>query len=69
MPLRRNRWYSHPERPRALLTGDPATLTGQVTYSLSLLRALDRPVCDLDGTRLVEGWQPADFPTELLRAP
>lgn len=53
----------------ALLTGDPSTLNGQVAYSLSLLRQLDRPVHDLDGQTLVEGWQPADFPVEKLHAP
>lgn len=57
------------EAALALLTGDPAALTGQVTYSLSLLRSLDRPVRDLDGATIVEGWQPADFPTDLLRQP
>ena len=55
------------EAALALLTGDPDALTGQIAYSLSLLRRLDRPVRDLDGTTLVEGWQPADFPTDLLR--
>lgn len=59
-------WPSEPEETMAeaallLCTGDPATLTGRVTYSLPLLRELDRPVRTLDGTALVEGWQPADL--------
>jgi citronellol/citronellal dehydrogenase len=57
------------EAALALLTGDPDVLTGQVAYSLSLLRALDRPVRDLDGVTLVEGWQPADLPVDRLRFP
>lgn len=59
-------WPSEPEETMAeaalaLCTGDPGTLTGRVTYSLPLLRELDRPVRTLDGTTLVEGWQPADL--------
>ncbi len=57
------------EAALALLTGDADVLTGQVAYSLSLLRALGRPVLDLDGVTLVDGWQPPDFPTALLREP
>lgn len=52
-----------------LLTGDPAVLTGLVAYSLSLLYQLDRPVYDLAGEELVEGWQPADFPIDQLKFP
>jgi NAD(P)-dependent dehydrogenase (short-subunit alcohol dehydrogenase family) len=39
----------------------PPELTGRVTYSLSLLEELDRPVYDLHGEHLVDGWQPADL--------
>ncbi|MDE3207039.1 MAG: SDR family oxidoreductase [Acidobacteriota bacterium] len=46
----------------ALLTGDPEVLTGQDLLSIDLLYALRRPVYDLTGTRLVEGWQPDDLP-------
>lgn len=35
-------------------------LTGRVTYSLSLLAELQRPVRSLDAKELVEGWQPGD---------
>ena len=57
------------EAALALLTGDADVLTGKVAYSLSLLRALGRPVRDLDGVALVDGWQPHEFPTALLREP
>jgi citronellol/citronellal dehydrogenase len=57
------------EAALALLTGDPDVLTGQVAHSLSLLRALGRPVRDLDGATLVEDWQPADLPVDRLRFP
>jgi len=57
------------EAALALVTGDPSTMTGRVAYSLSLLHELQRPVYDLGGRALVEGWQPGQFPTELLRAP
>lgn len=45
----------------ALLTGDPSTLTGRIAYSLQLLVELGRPVYDLTGRDLVEGWQPGDL--------
>ena len=51
----------------ALCTGDPKTLTGRVTYSLSLLVELGRPVRTIDGSALVAGWQPADIdPARLI---
>jgi NAD(P)-dependent dehydrogenase (short-subunit alcohol dehydrogenase family) len=50
------------EAALALCTGDPAVLTARICYSLSLLAELDRPVRDLHGEHLVEGWQPADIP-------
>jgi NAD(P)-dependent dehydrogenase (short-subunit alcohol dehydrogenase family) len=46
----------------ALLTGDPMTLTGMDVFSIKLLNDLQRPVYDFTGTKLVEGWQPADLP-------
>lgn len=53
----------------ALLSGDPAELTGRVEYNLSFLRRIDRPVRMLDGTTLLDGWQPADFPLDKLIDP
>jgi NAD(P)-dependent dehydrogenase (short-subunit alcohol dehydrogenase family) len=49
------------ESALALCTGDPSVLTGRIAYSLQLLVELDRPVYDLKGDTLVEGWQPADL--------
>src|SRR3954470_13380893 len=49
------------EAALALCTGDPAVLTGQITYSLALLQQLGRPVYDLHGISLLEGWQPSDL--------
>ena len=49
------------EAALALCTADPATLTGQVTTSLQLLVDLDRPVHDVTGAALLDGWQPADL--------
>jgi NAD(P)-dependent dehydrogenase (short-subunit alcohol dehydrogenase family) len=49
------------EAALALCTGDPKVLTGRVTYSLSLLVELGRPVRTLDGRSLLAGWQPADI--------
>ena len=51
------------EAALALCVCDPAELTGQVCYSLSLLERLQRPVLDLRGVSLVDGWQPADIRT------
>ena len=55
------------EAALALATADPASLTGQVTYSLQLLVDLDRPVHDLRGESLLDGWQPADLPPRIER--
>ncbi len=49
----------------ALCDGDRAELTGRVAYSLELLAELDRPVRDLRGAALVDGWQPADLPARI----
>jgi len=50
------------ETTLALCSGDPAVLTGRIAFSLQLLVELKRPVLDLHGERLVDGWQPADLP-------
>ncbi len=49
------------EAALALCSGDPAVLTGRIAYSLQLLLELQRPVLDLHGEHLVEGWQPAEL--------
>lgn len=43
------------------------TLTGRVARSLQLLVELRRPVLDLEGAQLVEGWQPPDLPAVIAR--
>jgi ketosteroid isomerase-like protein len=53
------------EAALALVTGDPDILTGQVVDSLSLLERLRRPVYDLGGVDLVDGWQPDSLPDRL----
>jgi NAD(P)-dependent dehydrogenase (short-subunit alcohol dehydrogenase family) len=50
------------EAAMALVAGDADVLTGQITYSLDLLAQLRRPVYNLRGTELVDGWQPEDIP-------
>jgi NAD(P)-dependent dehydrogenase (short-subunit alcohol dehydrogenase family) len=55
------------EAALALCTGDPDVLTGRIAYSLQLLLELDRPVHDLRGEQLVEGFQPADLPPRIRR--
>jgi NAD(P)-dependent dehydrogenase (short-subunit alcohol dehydrogenase family) len=51
----------------ALCTADPDLLTGRIAYSLQLLVELKRPVFDLRGESLVDGWQPADLPAVIAR--
>ncbi len=51
----------------ALCSGDPSVLTGRVAFSLQLLLELRRPVLDLYGEHLVEGWQPDDLPEVIAR--
>jgi len=51
----------------ALCDGDPSFVTGKVAFSLELLVELQRPVHDLLGRSLVEGWQPADLPARMAR--
>jgi NAD(P)-dependent dehydrogenase (short-subunit alcohol dehydrogenase family) len=53
------------EAALALCTGDPDTLTGQIAYSLDLLRVLGRVTYDLYGIEPVEGWGPEDLPERI----
>ena len=55
------------EATLALCTADPAVLTGRLAFSLQLLVELRRPVRDLQGEELVEGWQPEDLPGIIAR--
>ena len=55
------------EAALALCAGDPTVLTGRLAYSLQLLIELRRPVHDLLGDSLVEGWQPDDLPVVVAR--
>jgi NAD(P)-dependent dehydrogenase (short-subunit alcohol dehydrogenase family) len=54
------------EAALALCTGDPNVLTGRIAYSLQLLLELQRPVYDLHGQQLLEGWQPEDLPAAII---
>jgi citronellol/citronellal dehydrogenase len=49
------------EAALALCSSDPTVLTGRIAFSLQLLLELRRPVRDLHGEHLVEGWQPDDL--------
>jgi NAD(P)-dependent dehydrogenase (short-subunit alcohol dehydrogenase family) len=49
------------EAALALVTADPKRLSARIAFSLQLLVELGRPVRDLRGEALVEGWQPADI--------
>lgn len=49
------------ESALALCSSDPDVVTGRLAYSLQLLLELGRPVYDLHGKQLVEGWQPPDL--------
>ncbi len=49
----------------ALCTSSPDELHARIAYSLDLLIELGRPVYDLHGRELMEGWQPADLPGRL----
>ncbi|MCE2390412.1 MAG: SDR family oxidoreductase [Proteobacteria bacterium] len=55
------------EAALALCTCEPSQLTGRIAYSLQLLLELRRPVRDLTGRSLVDGWQPDDLPATLER--
>ncbi|MGE0877507.1 MAG: SDR family NAD(P)-dependent oxidoreductase [Acidimicrobiia bacterium] len=52
----------------ALCSAPPREFTGRVTYSLSLLVTLGRPVMSLDGREKVAGWQPDDIDRSRLGA-
>jgi citronellol/citronellal dehydrogenase len=49
------------EAALALCTGDRTVLSGRIAFSLQLLLELERPVYDLRGQHLMDGWQPADL--------
>ena len=53
------------EAALALCTADPNSLHARIAYSLDLLVELGRPVYDLHGKVLTQGWQPADLPARL----
>jgi NAD(P)-dependent dehydrogenase (short-subunit alcohol dehydrogenase family) len=55
------------EAALALVTADPTALTARLAFSLQLLVELDRPVRDLHGRELVDGWQPADLRPVIAR--
>jgi hypothetical protein len=55
------------EAALSLCTGDPAVLTGRIAFSLQLLVELERSVRDLNGEKLVDGWQPVDLPPIIAR--
>jgi NAD(P)-dependent dehydrogenase (short-subunit alcohol dehydrogenase family) len=55
------------EAALALSTCDARQLTGRITYSLSLLVELGRPVYGLDGRTLLRGWQPDEIERARLR--
>ena len=55
------------EAALALCTGDPDLLTGRIAFSLQLLTELQRPVFDLHGEDLVDGWQPENLPDIIAR--
>jgi NAD(P)-dependent dehydrogenase (short-subunit alcohol dehydrogenase family) len=55
------------EAALALCTADPGVLTGRIAYSLQLLLELRRPVRDLRGGELVDGWQPDDLAAVIAR--
>jgi NAD(P)-dependent dehydrogenase (short-subunit alcohol dehydrogenase family) len=55
------------EAALALCSGDPGVLTGRIAYSLQLLLELRRPVYDLHGEKLVDGWQPDDLTPVIAR--
>lgn len=55
------------EAALALCSSDPDRLTARIAYSLQLLLELKRPVYDLRGDELVEGWQPEDLRAVIAR--
>ena len=55
------------EAALTLCSENPVVMTGRIAYSLQLLHELRRPVRDLQGVHLVEGWQPGDLPAVIAR--
>jgi NAD(P)-dependent dehydrogenase (short-subunit alcohol dehydrogenase family) len=55
------------EAALALCSADPDAITGRIAYSLQLLVELQRPVHDLHGVHLLDGWQPLDLPAIIGR--
>jgi NAD(P)-dependent dehydrogenase (short-subunit alcohol dehydrogenase family) len=55
------------EAALVLATADAAACSGSIAYSLQLLHELRRPVYDLGGENLVDGWQPDDLPAVIAR--
>jgi len=55
------------EASLALCSSGINVMTGRIAYSLQLLLELHRPVHDLLGEKLVEGWQPHDLPAIIER--
>lgn len=49
------------EASYALITGDPAVLSGRISYSLQLIVELELEVRNFANTALVEGWQVPDI--------
>ena len=54
------------EAALALCSGDPRFLTGRIMRSLEFLVEAARPVHQLDGLALLDGWQPEDIPASRL---
>jgi NAD(P)-dependent dehydrogenase (short-subunit alcohol dehydrogenase family) len=50
-----------------LLATCDGSFTGRIAYSLQLLYEARRPVFDITGSSLVEGWQPDDLPGVISR--
>ena len=55
------------EAALALCSGPPGALTGRIAFSLQLLVELQRPVRDLHGEDLVDGWQPEHLAAVIAR--
>ena len=55
------------EAALALCSGSPDLLTGRIAFSLQLLAELRRPVRDLHGEELVDGWKPDDLAPIIAR--
>lgn len=67
-------WPSEPEATMAeaallLSSANPQEVTGRVAYSLPLLKEFGRPVQAVDGSGLLEGWQPEDLDVDSFLLP